>query len=90
MPYKIEKCKECGCGTYKVITTTTGKVHAKHTTLAKAKAQVRLLEGVEKQSALKERPTLLSKPKVLEPPTKRMLKEKPAGTLLCSHQPLTY
>lgn len=73
MPYKIEKCKECGCGTYKVITTTTGKVHAKHTTLAKAKAQVRLLEGLEKQS----------KPK-------RMLKEKPDGTLLCSHQPLTY
>lgn len=52
MPYKIEKCKECGCGTYKVITTTTGKVHAKHTTLAKAKAQVRLLE--EKKS--KEKP----------------------------------
>lgn len=47
MPYKIEKCKECGCGTYKVITTTTGKVHTKHTTLTKAKAQVRLLEKLE-------------------------------------------
>lgn len=44
MPYKIEKCKECGCGTYKVINIKTGKIHAKHTTLQKAKAQVRLLE----------------------------------------------
>lgn len=48
MPYKIEKCTKCGCGTYKVITTTTGKVHAKHTTLKKAQAQVRLLESAEK------------------------------------------
>jgi hypothetical protein len=79
MPYKIEKCKECGCGTYKVITTTTGKVHAKHTTLKKAQAQVRLLEGLEKQA----------KPKIVEAPTKRMLKDKPCG-MQCSHQPLTY
>jgi len=43
MPYKIEKCNVCGCGTYKVINKLTGKVHAKHTTLKKAQAQVRLV-----------------------------------------------
>lgn len=53
MPYKIEKCTKCGCGTYKVITTTTGKVHAKHTTLKKAQAQVKLLKSLEKSTARK-------------------------------------
>ena len=48
MPYKIEKCNQCGCGTYKVINTRTGVIHAKHTTLKKAQAQVRLLEGLKR------------------------------------------
>ena len=48
MPYKIEKCQKCGCGTYKVINPKTGKVHAKYTTLKKAQAQVRLLESIHK------------------------------------------
>lgn len=32
---------------FRVVNTATGKVHAKHTTLEKAEAQVRLLRGVE-------------------------------------------
>lgn len=40
MPYDIFKLKK---GQYEVVNTDTGEVHAKQTTLAKAKAQVRLL-----------------------------------------------
>ena len=40
MPYDILKLKK---GQYEVVNTDTGEVHAKQTTLAKAKAQVRLL-----------------------------------------------
>lgn len=43
MPYRIVKRD----GAYQVVNTQTKKVHAKHTTLARAKAQVRLLRGVE-------------------------------------------
>ena len=32
---------------YSVINTETRKIHAKHTTKAKAQAQVRLLQGIE-------------------------------------------
>lgn len=43
MPYKIEKK-----GNYwYVVTISTGKEHGKHTTKAKAEAQLRLLEGIE-------------------------------------------
>lgn len=83
MPYKIKKCDECGCGTYKVINTKTGQVKAKHTTLKKAQAQVRLLKGKEK---------------VIEPPSVRQLRDRPTYPdgvplgfeLKCSHQPLRY
>ena len=57
MPYTIKKCDKCNCGTYKVVNaspkdTQSGKIHAKGTTLQKAKAQVRLLEQKhEKKSA---------------------------------------
>lgn len=50
MPFDIKKL---GRGDYEVINTENGKIHAKHTSLAKAKAQIRLLhmggniEGVE-------------------------------------------
>ncbi len=40
MPYQIKKLPT---GKYKVINKVTGKVHAYHTTLTKARAQVRLL-----------------------------------------------
>lgn len=40
MPYEIRKLKR---GQYEVLNSKTGKVHAKHTSLVKAKAQVRLL-----------------------------------------------
>ena len=43
MPYAVISGKDC----YKVINTQTGKVHAKCTTEDKAKAQMRLLYGVE-------------------------------------------
>lgn len=46
MPYTIKKCTKCGCGTYKVVNTQTGKVHSKGTTLKKAQSQVRLLEQI--------------------------------------------
>ena len=40
MPYAIKKV---GDG-YEVLNLDTGKVHAKHTSLARAKAQIRLLK----------------------------------------------
>jgi hypothetical protein len=40
MPYKILKNAD---NSYKLINSDTGRVHAKHTTLEKAKAQMRLL-----------------------------------------------
>jgi hypothetical protein len=43
MPYSIRKR---GNG-YEVVNRDTGEVHAKHTTRAKAQAQVRLLRGTE-------------------------------------------
>lgn len=39
MPYVIERHH----GGFQVVNPLTGRVHAKHTTLAKAEAQVRLL-----------------------------------------------
>lgn len=41
MPYSVRKAGS----KWEVVNTTTGKVHAKHTTKAKAEAQVRLLRG---------------------------------------------
>jgi hypothetical protein len=40
MPYKILKNAD---NSYKLINSDTGRVHAKHTTLEKAQAQMRLL-----------------------------------------------
>jgi len=45
MPYKI--IPNPGSRTYRVVNTDTREVKAKWTTLKKAKAQVRLLEGLE-------------------------------------------
>ena len=36
-----------GKGMYRVVNTSTGKVHAEKTTKEKAEAQIRLLQGVE-------------------------------------------
>lgn len=44
MPHAVIKA---GGGMFKVVNTSTGKVHAEKTTLAKAEAQLRLLRGVE-------------------------------------------
>ena len=43
MPYAIRRTR----GGHKVVNTATGKVHAEHTSRAKAEAQVRLLNAVE-------------------------------------------
>lgn len=43
MPYSIVKSG----GSYKVINSVTGKVHAQHSTHENALAQLRLLEGIE-------------------------------------------
>ena len=43
MPYAITKA---GRG-YQVKNTATGKIHARHATLAHAEAQVRLLQAIE-------------------------------------------
>jgi len=45
MPYSIKKHTEDGKKCYSVITTETGTVHSKCTTLAKAKAQLRILNA---------------------------------------------
>ena len=44
MPYSI---RPVGEGMYQVINAESGTVHARHTTLAKAEKQVRLLYGLE-------------------------------------------
>lgn len=46
MPYAIVKHAH---GDYSVINATTKKVYAKHTSKAKAEAQVRLLHSVERK-----------------------------------------
>ena len=52
MPYKISKLPS---GRYKLINSSTGKVHAYHTTLLKAKAQMRLLEGIKHNTLIPRR-----------------------------------
>ena len=47
MPYKIIKLPRTN--DYKVINSQTGEIKSKHTTLQKAKAQVRLLMMVTKE-----------------------------------------
>ena len=47
MPYKIIKLPNSNL--YKVINKNTLQVHSKHTTLALAKKQVRLLESLDKK-----------------------------------------
>lgn len=44
MPYQIKQVSQ---NKYSVSNKDTGKVHAHHTTKAKAEAQVRLLHGIE-------------------------------------------
>ena len=43
MPYAMKKSGNA----YQVVNRQTGKVHAKHTTAAKAKAQMRLMRAVD-------------------------------------------
>ena len=47
VPYAIIKTRN---GTYKVVKNITVQVRAKHTTLEKARAQVRLMETMEHQT----------------------------------------
>jgi hypothetical protein len=47
MPYAIKKV---GTG-YSVINTQTGQVHARHTTLRKAEAQIKLLHMIDNVSS---------------------------------------
>jgi len=47
MPYKVSKVRNKEC--YQVKNKLTGAVHAKCTTKAKAEAQVRLLDRIEKR-----------------------------------------
>lgn len=47
MPYKIIKIRNKDL--YKVVNSKTGKVHSSGTTKDKAKAQVRLLETIERK-----------------------------------------
>jgi len=43
MPYRLKKVS----GGVAVVNKDTGQYRAKHTTMAKAKAQMRLLQGIE-------------------------------------------
>jgi hypothetical protein len=47
MPYQIKQVKSGATNRYSVSNKDTGKIHAYHTTKAKAEAQVRLLHGIE-------------------------------------------
>lgn len=47
MPYAIKKIRNKDL--YKVVNTKTGKLHSTGTTKDKAKAQVRLLETIERK-----------------------------------------
>jgi len=48
MPYKVEKVRNKNC--WKVVNAKTGVVHTKCSTLANAKAQVRLLNMLDHRS----------------------------------------
>ena len=50
MPYKIYKVKNY----YKVINSQTGKLHAQHSTLPKAKAQIRIVEYFDNNNRIKK------------------------------------
>lgn len=50
MPYQIKKVSSTR---YQVSNPKTGKIHAKKTTLQKAKSQVRLLTQIEKKTQKK-------------------------------------
>ena len=49
MPYQIKKVDNY----YQVINKATGKIHAKHTTLHKANAQIRLMEYLDNKKYIK-------------------------------------
>lgn len=47
MPYRINLIRNTKPKKYRVVNTETGEIKAKRTTLTKARAQMRLLEGLE-------------------------------------------
>lgn len=53
MPYEINQVM----GGFEVVNTETGEVHAKHSTRAKAQAQVRLLNAVKHNPRFQPRGT---------------------------------
>lgn len=57
MPYAVISV---GGGKYKVVNTSTGKIHAEKTTKDKAEAQLRLLRGVEHGMSLASKDALPS------------------------------
>lgn len=67
MPYSITTHMEDGKKCYSVITTATGNVHSKCTTLAKAKAQLRLLKDVEEMSSTKQKKDVPTINKTMNP-----------------------
>ena len=50
MPYKIYKVKNY----YKVINSKTGRLHSAHTSLPKAKAQIRIMEYFDNNKRIKK------------------------------------
>lgn len=52
MPYKIRKLRNKDL--YQVKNSKTGEVHSKHSTLADAKKQVRLLYFIDKQKEINQ------------------------------------
>jgi hypothetical protein len=55
MPYRINLIRNTKPKKYQVINTETKEVKAKRTTLTKARAQMRLLEGLESGMILRKR-----------------------------------
>ena len=50
MPYSIRKSGKY----YKVINSITGRIHAQHSTLPKAKAQIRIMEYFNNNKRIKK------------------------------------
>lgn len=64
MPYEVRQ-KSARC--WEVVNTETGRVHAKCTTETKAKAQMRLLYGIEKGNLVPRKKSSSSKKGTMNP-----------------------
>ena len=79
MPYNIRKVSGKNC--YKVVNKDNGRIHAKCTSLKKAKSQLRLLYGIDsgwkpRRIAQSHRKSKMSKRRLVRKGSKRMNKRR--------------